>query len=569
MQVTHLGLAEPKVSFEVRDLGDTLPRVVMPEPAPHENEMLADIKRRLTAGSLVVDIGAHTGDHTLFFATVCEAQVVAIEPFPASYDRLVRTIGLNQLSARVSVLNLAIGDRRGRGAFELLDTKRAGSVAGTVKVRPSGSAGEVDIVPLDELTLPGAPDLLEIDIEGAELAALAGAERTIRAHRPLVYVKVRAPLALKKTIAFFDAAGYRVVAGFNETPIFLFAHRDDPRAAEDAGSVAAGFAMHTVARYQGHRKALQNEHRKRKEKKQFSPQRSFRALLARWRRAGPAGADRAGDTPSDALARIVQAGRDHCEQRQRAWVATGLPFVPLRDQTALRELGEGAADGLPRVTILLPTHRADDLPNIRRTLLSQDYPNIEVVLILNNDAFDPETFRRELAAVPRLQVIQVPEHQPLGACHNQGVAHATGDYFARVDGDDLYGPRYISDMVCTAVRSGADILGKNRCFYFISYTNELLLRTSKRNNLAGGTLFFSRHVTQDVKFSTDIVVGSDRRFVEDCRRHGFSVTSADPFNYCLVRHDDRTRHTWAATDKGLYANAELLSNDLRTDVIFI
>ena len=605
MQVTHLGFEKHKVSFEVRDPENWMQRARASEHTFYEEEMLADIKRRIAPDSVIVDIGANIGNHTLFFAAVCRARVVAIEPFPANYDHLVRNVALNQLSDRVTALNLAVGDRRGRGAFEVPNPKHAG----TVKVRPDGGAGEVDIVPLDELTLPGAPDLLKIDIEGAELAALAGAERTIRAHRPLVYLEVWTPLVLNKVIAFFEAADYRLVAGFNEDPTFLFAHRDDPRAPDKPDGVAAGLAMLAIARYQGRRRAAQ-ERRQRKgqapgkapfKKRLLRAVGRLRTLIGRNEGKGapappflelnvgtarsPAEATptpvcparaappkpEAGAAPLEetCLATVIREGREHLQARAAAWAETGLPFTPVRDQTAIPGAGSGGGGELPLVTILLATNRSDNLLNCRRNLICQDYPDIEPIVIVNKDDFDLEEVKSTLGDLPRLQVIRVPEHQTLGTCLNEGIALGRGAYFAKLDDDDLYGPRYISDLVCTARRTNAGLSGKTRCFYYYPATGKLFLRASHRGRVAGATLLFTAEVARSVRFPTNVTAGSDGGFIQECQRRGVTITSTDPFNFCVIRHRDMARHTWVATDKSLFDNATLVCQGLRSDIIDI
>ena len=57
----------------------------------------------------VFDIGAHLGLHTLFYAAIAD-QVVAFEPAPRNYARLVENLGLNGRT-NVSTWNVALSDR--------------------------------------------------------------------------------------------------------------------------------------------------------------------------------------------------------------------------------------------------------------------------------------------------------------------------------------------------------------------------------------------------------------------------------------------------------------------------
>jgi FkbM family methyltransferase len=147
-------------------------------------EEYAALKHYARAGATILDIGANVGAYTLLFAGWAgeTGHVYAFEPAAASRAGLERHLSLNGLTARVTVRREAIGDRSGSVAFIDAGTH------GDNRVVPAGSTRttEVPSVSIDEFCESHdlAPDVIKVDIEGAELAALRGARRTIARRGP-------------------------------------------------------------------------------------------------------------------------------------------------------------------------------------------------------------------------------------------------------------------------------------------------------------------------------------------------------------------------------------------------
>ncbi|HEY4824564.1 MAG TPA: FkbM family methyltransferase, partial [Solirubrobacteraceae bacterium] len=115
--------------------------------------------------------------------------VVAFEPLPQNQEAIRRNLALNDV-ANVELVGIALSDQEGEAELEIhasptwakLDTsgdtsfKRDSELSGRVRV-------EVSTMDL-QLARVAPPDLVKMDIEGAEVAALRGAEQLLREHRP-------------------------------------------------------------------------------------------------------------------------------------------------------------------------------------------------------------------------------------------------------------------------------------------------------------------------------------------------------------------------------------------------
>ncbi len=76
------------------------------------------------------------------------------------------------------------------------------------------AAGPIEVVRLDDLP-DLVPSLVKIDVEGMELAVLAGAAETLKRHRPLIFVEV-ANGNVAKFLDWLRLAAYRVERIFSD-----------------------------------------------------------------------------------------------------------------------------------------------------------------------------------------------------------------------------------------------------------------------------------------------------------------------------------------------------------------
>jgi FkbM family methyltransferase len=132
-------------------------------------------------GNTVFDVGAHAGFHSLFCGLLVGAtgRVFAFEPNPISRDSLEGQIRLNR-ALRIVAVPYALSDIVGLAEFDA--TQGAQS-----RITSTGKS-KVEMRTLDSLVpieFPN-PDLIKIDVEGAEEKVLRGSLKTLSKFRPIV-----------------------------------------------------------------------------------------------------------------------------------------------------------------------------------------------------------------------------------------------------------------------------------------------------------------------------------------------------------------------------------------------
>jgi len=153
----------------------------------------------LPVGGVAVDAGANLGGFTLPFARRVgpRGQVHSFEPFRLIYQALTANCAMNGLQS-CHTHNKGLGSRSARKTLRAPGLNALGNpskmyvadeVASELHIHYDRELEEdVEVVRLDDVPLRGL-DLVKIDVESMELDLLQGAERTLAAFRPVIYVE--------------------------------------------------------------------------------------------------------------------------------------------------------------------------------------------------------------------------------------------------------------------------------------------------------------------------------------------------------------------------------------------
>jgi len=144
----------------------------------------------------IYDIGANVGLHTIYYSHVA-IRVVAFEPHPENYARLCANIALNGRN-NIDARPVAVSDRNGELPFFTLPgpASQVNILTDHLDLRRDTFHFQkifVQTVRLDDLRLP-PPNLIKIDVEGAEMNVLRGARACIQKYKPILHVEVHPAL---------------------------------------------------------------------------------------------------------------------------------------------------------------------------------------------------------------------------------------------------------------------------------------------------------------------------------------------------------------------------------------
>lgn len=153
----------------------------------YEQQELDELRAIFPEGGTFVDIGANVGNHSVYAGLFLKAgKIIPFEPNPLAYRVLVHNVLLNGLEDVVDLEKLGVGisDHEKEG-FSM--QKRDRNLGGAKMIE---GKGDLKVYPADELLAGEAPAMIKIDVEGMEMQALGGLEKTIAEHRPILLVEV-------------------------------------------------------------------------------------------------------------------------------------------------------------------------------------------------------------------------------------------------------------------------------------------------------------------------------------------------------------------------------------------
>jgi FkbM family methyltransferase len=156
-------------------------------------------------GKDVLDVGASIGDSPLYFAARGARRVIAMEPWPSTFEILQRNIRDNHFEETVLPKNAALGG--GRGEITLDDRFESAQHA---QIRSFASGTAVPTVPLADIVREY--DLneaaLKLDCEGGEYDAILGSPPEVL--RKFTHIQMEYHYGYRNLEAALRAAGFDV-----------------------------------------------------------------------------------------------------------------------------------------------------------------------------------------------------------------------------------------------------------------------------------------------------------------------------------------------------------------------
>ncbi len=132
---------------------------------------------RLTGEENIIDLGAYDGDTISEFLSATGGEysyITALEPDEKNFRKLLKN---TEELFDITCLNMGAWDKRDTLIFDTQAGRNS---------KLSAKGKSVDVIDVDSLEL--SPTFIKMDIEGAEMKALCGLEKTIRKYAPKLYI---------------------------------------------------------------------------------------------------------------------------------------------------------------------------------------------------------------------------------------------------------------------------------------------------------------------------------------------------------------------------------------------
>ncbi|MFI6501075.1 glycosyltransferase family 2 protein [Nonomuraea typhae] len=214
--------------------------------------------------------------------------------------------------------------------------------------------------------------------------------------------------------------------------------------------------------------------------------------------------------------------------------------------------GEVAGLGPPAsVSVVMATRRPHLLAGALAQMARQRQVEVEAVIGLHGVPYDEV---REVVEAAPLPVSCVVSQASFGDVLNLAAARASGDYLAKWDDDDWYGPEHLSDLLLTMRATGADIVGATGEFFYLEPLHTTIRRVTFASgaaypsevwadHVAGGTIFLSLAKFRCLGGFPGLPRAVDKGFLKAAQAQGARIYRTHGLGYVL-RRTLGDEHTW-------------------------
>jgi len=171
----------------------------------YELEKQDKFTQMVSPENIVFDIGANVGFYSLLASILVgdQGRVISFEPVKRNINYLRQHLAINKIE-NVTVMEAAVSDRDGLALFDPSPEASTGHFSET-------GAERVQTVSIDNLIEHNQvpfPHVMKIDIEGAEILALIGAQNTINNAHPIIFLATHGETVHRSSCDLLFSWGY-------------------------------------------------------------------------------------------------------------------------------------------------------------------------------------------------------------------------------------------------------------------------------------------------------------------------------------------------------------------------
>jgi FkbM family methyltransferase len=190
----------------------------------HEWYPLSILKAFVGPTDIVWDVGANIGLYSRILVQCLNARhVFAFEPMSENLPELRHNLRSGGVENRVTVLPLALSNRDGTAEFQVDDIQSAsGALDSVYRGNASRGRAALDLPPktervecrtIDSVLRDGTaavPDVMKLDVEGAERMVLDGGEKFFTDQSPKLLIETHGVEVMKACLEFLFRKGFHV-----------------------------------------------------------------------------------------------------------------------------------------------------------------------------------------------------------------------------------------------------------------------------------------------------------------------------------------------------------------------
>lgn len=172
----------------------------------YETKQTASFLKLARNTNVFWDLGAHVGYYTLLFNAVSpKGKIYAFEPMADTVETYKKHMSLNSIT-NYDVFPLAVSDKDGSFNFKKTSTSVAGRLDESGETR-------IEVVKLSRLVAEKKieiPDIIKMDIEGAEVNVLNDLKPLLIEKKPVLFVSTHGPQIHLDCIDILQKIGYQL-----------------------------------------------------------------------------------------------------------------------------------------------------------------------------------------------------------------------------------------------------------------------------------------------------------------------------------------------------------------------
>ncbi|HEX2841173.1 FkbM family methyltransferase [Hyphomicrobium sp.] len=484
----------------------------------YEEDLLSALHDAVPPGSLVVDVGANIGNHTLFFSNIMNCRVVAFEPLAEALDYLRTNVSLNGLRDLVEIRSVGLSSDIGHASSTLQIAFNLGSSRLT-----QHDDGDLILSTLDNETFTDPVAMLKIDAEGMEVAILEGARRFLEANRPLIVVEAANATEFDTVANLLKRHDYTPISVFAATDTYLFSPSRTAEELERLARLAATMTLRAqmTARAQERRHlqlARDMESRLQETARKLSAierdAREIRRQHDRLRKvlAGPL--FRALFFSVSTLRRIKSAAATRLSRLTAKSPLSSRPTSRMERHWRRPVSPSTAVSSNPLVTVIVTTFNSQShIDAALQSLLQQSHSNLDILVVDDASSDATQDKIENIAAQdPRVRLIRNPRNLGTYWAKNSAMLEARGELITFMDSDDTSDERRIEKQI-EAIRVNGSVASICNCIR-VDPDGNVVLNRGLRERTALISLMIKRDVVREIGYFDTVRTSADDEYLE-------------------------------------------------------